>query len=76
MKITFDLVDRDATEVGGHPVEDGAVLLTEAQAEHWLRMGAIRRRHPLDHDGDGKIGGSLPGRRRARAKKETPPWQE
>lgn len=109
MKIRYEVVDPNATDIGGERVENGLVSMTPEQAEHWLRMGAIRGlettftpsvkmadletpqagvdvidevtagvapRHPLDHDGDGRPGGSKPGRRRKKASKEPPPWQE
>ncbi|MFN3892002.1 MAG: hypothetical protein ACK4MV_16525 [Beijerinckiaceae bacterium] len=108
-KIPFEVTDRFAVTIGGERVRDGIVNLSDAQAEHYLRMGVIRGlehtftpsapafvtrpekpmearsgdelvvnlasgeiapapRHPLDHDGDGVKGGSLPGRKR-RARK-------
>jgi hypothetical protein len=86
-KIPFEVVDRHADQIAGEPVRDGIVNLSDAQAEHFLRMGAIRglestftpdvkmtlpARHPLDHDGDGRPGGSLPGRKRGRPRRDSP----
>jgi hypothetical protein len=104
MKIPYEVIDANATEIGGERVEGGIVRMTPEQAEHWLRMGAIMGleaiftphpetpqagvdvidevtagvapRHPLDHDGDGRPGGSKPGRRRKKkASKEPLPWE-
>jgi hypothetical protein len=80
MKIPYEVIDRHADMIGGERVEKGIVNLSDAQAEHWLRVGTIRclsktfepgppARHPLDHDGDGRPGGSLPGRKRGRPRK-------
>lgn len=76
MKISFEVIDPFAATIGGERVVDGVVRLTDVQAAHYLRMGVIRGlekmflpdppsppRHPLDHDGDGRKGGSLPGRK-------------
>ncbi len=54
-----------AAEIWGHSVDtcivEDAQELSEALADGWrLRPDEI---HPLDHDGDGKPGGSLPKRR-------------
>ena len=61
-----------------HPTHGAKVAIDEAEAQHdeangWVRftLDEIKPvRHPLDHDGDGHPGGSLPGenstRRRGR----------
>lgn len=75
MMNVYRVLDPSADTLGGVAVEsDRTVIMTPAQAEHWLRMGAISpappshpaQFHPLDHDMDGRPGGSLPGRRRKR----------
>lgn len=37
-----------------------------AGIERAVATPAIERRHPLDHDGDGRPGGSLKGKRRSK----------
>lgn len=41
-----------------------AVPVAEAKIERAVKVAAPEKRHPLDHDGDGKKGGSLPKEKR------------
>jgi hypothetical protein len=41
MRKFYRVLDPHAKTIGKHPVEDGKVYLTESEAEHWLRIGAI-----------------------------------
>lgn len=36
------------------------VTVSEADAADWIAKGLARPRDPLDHDGDGRKGGSFP----------------
>lgn len=58
MKITYIVTDEAGRDVAGmaSPGAGQTIRLTEAQAEHPLRLGHIRL--PLDHDGNGKPGGA------------------
>ena len=49
---------------GRFPREGETVRLTEKEAVWELRRGLVEPLDPLDHDGDGRKGGSLPGKRR------------
>lgn len=55
---TYIVTETAGREVAGqdNPGAGQPIRLTDGQAEHPLRLGHIR--HPLDHDGDGKPGGS------------------
>ena len=67
-----------------HPVHGAKVAISEHEADYdemhgWSRFTVDEvkpKQHPLDHDGDGRLGGSLPGdestrrRGRPRAKQE------
>jgi hypothetical protein len=90
MKTAYQVTDKHAEKIGGALVVDGVVSLSDAEAEHYLRMGAIKclseilaavepqagidvideetagvsKPHPLDHDGDGRPGGSVKGSKR------------
>jgi len=59
--------DGGAALVWGEPIETSAVDTREelmgALADGWRLHPLIRDVHPLDHDGDGEKGGSLPRRR-------------
>lgn len=51
-----------------YPLDQG--LIEPAPPESAPPLPADPARHPLDHDGDGRPGGSLPGPRRRRAAPE------
>lgn len=42
MKVPFMVLDKHAATIGGERVHNGVVRMTEAEAEHYLRMGAIK----------------------------------
>jgi hypothetical protein len=70
-----------------HPIHGAKVAISSHEADYdemhgWERFDptaapapAVNHMHPLDHDGDGRLGGSLPGenstRRRGRRRAET-----
>jgi hypothetical protein len=80
MRQRYRVLDADAQSVAGQPVtSERLVDLTAREARYPLDQGLIEPapaqespviedapRHPLDHDGDGRKGGSLPGSRRRR----------
>lgn len=88
MRQRYRVLDADAQSVAGQPVTpERLVDLTLREARYPLDQGLIAPvppqeppvipadppRHPLDHDGDGLPGGSLPGpRRRRNAASATP----
>lgn len=59
MKKSYYVTEDAGKTVAGlsNPGTGREILLTEKQAEHPLRLGHISH-HPLDHDGDGRKGGS------------------
>lgn len=78
----YRVLDPAAQVVAGAPVSpDRTVDLTAREARYPLDQGLIELaspeaapeipadppHHPLDHDGDGRPGGSIPGQRRRRA---------
>ncbi|MDP2358641.1 MAG: hypothetical protein Q8M31_21660 [Beijerinckiaceae bacterium] len=81
MRQRYRVLDADAQSVTGQAVTpERMVDLTAREARYPLDQGLIEPapapsppviedapRHPLDHDGDGRKGGSLPGPRRRRA---------
>lgn len=42
MKIPYEVTDPHAQTIGREQVRNGVVCMSEAQAEHYLRMGVIR----------------------------------
>lgn len=82
MKKTYFVTDIAGPIVAGmkSPGAGMSILLSDAQAEHPLRLGHVsaappapveeqaeqKLRDPLDHDGDGRKGGSV-GRKSGRA---------
>ncbi len=68
--------DGGDTLLWGEPIETSSVKDAEEEKEalasgwrlHPLRREQVKR-DPLDHDGDGHKGGSLPGKRRGRPPK-------
>lgn len=47
-------------------ISAGFAVAVGATVERAVAVPATERRHPLDHDGDGKPGGSLKGKRRSK----------
>ena len=87
MRQRYRVLDAAAQSVAGYPVTpERLVDLTAREARYPLDQGLIAPvppqeppvipadppRHPLDHDGDGLPGGSLPGPRRRRAAPAAP----
>jgi len=60
MKREYLVTDAAGATVAGlrSPGANKPIMLTESQAEHPLRQGYIREPDPLDHDRDGRKGGS------------------
>lgn len=87
----YFVLDSAAQVVAGTPVSsDRMVDLTARAARYPLDQGLIAlappepaphvpadpSHHPLDHDGDGRLGGSLPGPRRRRPVSDAGPDAE
>ena len=63
----YRVLDADARTIGGVRISPlRTVDLNDAQARYPLDQGQVVEVHPLDHDADGRIGGSLPRAKRAR----------
>lgn len=66
-----------------HPIHGAKVAISEDEAMNdsmygWERVTldeVAPARHPLDHDGDGRLGGSLPGEKSTR-RRSRPAAQE
>lgn len=67
-----------------HPIHGAKVAISEDEAMNdsmygWSRVDnplEAEEPHPLDHDGDGRLGGSLPGEKSTRRRSRPAPQEE